>query len=245
MPEINKKQLWLQLDSYHFDHIVPPNVWNKITELFGGEDASTKAFADKIKRKHNWSSNLALHAIHEYKKFVYLGVISNFQVTPSKIIDIVWHEHLLFTKPYRQFCDEVIQYNFDHHPELIPLDDQTETYAEQYIKTLLLYRSEFGFDAPEKIWSLPKFSRAQLSAAVKTYQWQSTNTSTDNISTSGSGGDLPLSTYFDDPHFSDFNGGDFGGSGAGGDYGDSSDSSDSSGDGSSCSSGCGGGCGGD
>ena len=63
MPEVNKKELWLQLDSYHFDHIVPTNVWNKIVELFGGEDASTKAFADKISRKHNWTSSFALHSI--------------------------------------------------------------------------------------------------------------------------------------------------------------------------------------
>lgn len=241
MPEVNKKELWLQLDSYHFDHIVPTNVWNKIVELFGGEDASTKAFADKISRKHNWTSSFALHAIHEYKKFVYLGVISNFQVTPSRIIDIVWHEHLLFTKPYRQFCEEVIRYNFDHHPELIPFDDQTEAFADQYIKTLLLYRTEFGFDAPEAIWSLPKFSPDQLTVAKKAYQWESTAAYSDGSTTSSSGNDLPLSNYFSDPHFSDFNGGDFGGGGAGGDYGDSSGDGGNSSCGSSCSSGCGGG----
>ena len=236
--EIDKKQLWLQLDSYHFNHIVPPNVWNKIAELFGGEDASTKAFADKIKRKHKWTVNFALHAIHEYKKFVYLGIISNFQVTPSKIIDIVWHEHLLFTKPYRQFCDEVIQYNFDHHPELIPFDDQTEAFAEQYIKTLLLYRAEFGIDAPVAIWDLPKFSKNQLNAAKKNYQRQLTSVYSDG-GNSSYGNEAPLSSYFNDPHFSDFNGGDFGGGGAGGDFGDGGDSGSSCG--SSCSSGCGGG----
>jgi hypothetical protein len=242
MSEVNKKELWLSLDAYNFNHIVPPNVWNRITELFGGEDASTRAFADKIKRKHNWNTNFSLHAIHEYKKFVYLGIISNFQVTPSKIIDIVWHEHLLFTKPYRQFCDEVIRYNFDHHPELVPFDDQTEAFAEQYIKTLLLYRNEFGFDAPVEIWDLPKFSDAQLSAAKKAYQYQSTTVYSDGGNLSF-GNDVPLSSYFDDPNFSDFNGGDFGGGGAGGDFSDASDGGDSGGSscGSSCSSGCGGG----
>jgi hypothetical protein len=242
MPEIDKKELWLSLDSYNFNHIVPPNVWNRITELFGGEDASTRAFADKIKRKHNWSADFSLHAIHEYKKFVYLGIISSFQVTPSKIIDIVWHEHLLFTKPYRQFCDEVIRYNFDHHPELMPFDDQTEAYAEQYIKTLLLYRSEFGFDAPVEIWDLPKFSDVQLNAAKKAYQRQLTTVYSDGGNLSY-GNDVPLSSYFDDPHFSDFEGGDFGGGGAGGDFGNASDGGDSGGSscGSSCSSGCSGG----
>lgn len=240
MPEVNKKELWLSLDEYNFNHIVPPNVWDRITELFGGEDASTKAFADKIKRKHNWNTRFALHAIHEYKKFVYLGVVSDFNVTPSKVIDIVWHEHLLFTQPYRLFCEEVIQYNFNHHPELIRFNDQTEIFAEQYTKTLLLYRSEFGTDAPVEIWDLPKFSINQLNAAKKAYQEKSVVSYGDG-GYSGVETDAPLSSFFDSSDFADFGGGDFGGGGAGGDFGDSSDGGDSSSCGSGCSSGCGGG----
>ncbi|MFY7839252.1 MAG: glycine-rich domain-containing protein [Lacibacter sp.] len=240
MPALTKLELWQNLEQYHFNDIVPPNAWNRITELFGGEDASTKAFADKIKRKHQWGTNFAMFAIHEYKKFVYLGVISNFQVTPSKVIDVVWHEHLLFTKPYRDFCENIIQHNFDHHPELIPIDEQTEQFAEQYVKTLLLYRTEFGKDAPVEIWSLPKFNDAQLKRARKVYTGDSTGLSTDWTSDNA-----PLASNFESSNFSDFEGGDFGGGGAGGDYGDSSDSSDGGSDGSSCSSGCGGGCGGD
>lgn len=237
---LNKLAVWQNLEQYHFNDIVPPNAWNRITELFGGEHASTKAFADKISRKHQWSSSFALFAIHEYKKFVYLGVISNFQVTPSKVIDVVWHEHLLFTKPYREFCENIIQYNFDHHPELIPIDEQTELFAEQYVKTLLLYRTEFGKDAPVEIWNLPKFNEAQLKKAKEVYTTDGSALGSSDLTFESS----PLSSHYDDTGFADFQGGDFGGGGAGGDYGsDSSDSSD--GDGSSCSSGCGGGCGGD
>ena len=35
---------------------------------------------------------LSLRAIKEYKKFIYLGAAGDFIVTPSKIIDQVWHE---------------------------------------------------------------------------------------------------------------------------------------------------------
>jgi hypothetical protein len=124
----------------------------------------------------------------------------------------------------------------------MPFDDQTEAYAEQYIKTLLLYRSEFGFDAPVEIWDLPKFSDVQLNAAKKAYQRQLTTVYSDGGNLSY-GNDVPLSSYFDDPHFSDFEGGDFGGGGAGGDFGNASDGGDSGGSscGSSCSSGCSGG----
>ena len=107
------------------------------------EDASTKAFADKIAHKPEWKHRFALRAIREYKKFIYLGAVSDFVVTPSKIIDQVWHEHLLFTKAYREFCTDVLGFSFDHNPELIPMTDQTGTFNAQYLDTLELYKKEF------------------------------------------------------------------------------------------------------
>jgi hypothetical protein len=235
---MNKKDLWIQLHNYHFNHLVPPTLLHKITEKFGGPDASTKAFADKISRKHNWKKQFSLKAIHEYKKFVYLGVVSNFNVTPSKVIDVVWHEHLLFTKAYRDFCNEVIDYNFDHHPELIILDMQTENFATQYVKTLELYRYEFGYDAPLEIWELPKFSRDQLKSVTQLYQQKAKKgeySLADSESFSSSD-EAPLISQFDSNEFNDFGGGEFGGGGAGSDFGDGNASDGNSC--SSCSSGC-------
>jgi hypothetical protein len=93
---MDKKQLWLNIKAYHFNNLVSPNLWVQIKEKFGGADASTRAFADKIARKTGWTSKFSLLAISEYKKFVYLGVVSDFNATPSKVIDKVWHEHLLY-----------------------------------------------------------------------------------------------------------------------------------------------------
>lgn len=81
-----------------------------------------------------------MKAIWEYKKFVYLGVISDFSVTPSKVIDQVWHEHILFTSGYRKFCKDVIQYDFDHNPELVAVDRQMLAHESQYIQTIQLYK---------------------------------------------------------------------------------------------------------
>jgi hypothetical protein len=239
---LTKKELWLNLYNYHFSHLVSPSLLNKITEKFGGVDAFTKAFADKIARKHDWKKQFALKAIHEYKKFIYIGIISDFSVTPSKVIDIVWHEHLLFTKAYREFCDEIIHYNFEHHPELITLDEQTEQFAMQYVQTLQLYRYEFGYDAPVDIWDLPKFSREQLKSITQIYQQNERRKKEYSYADTGlSGSDYvaPLATQFESSEFLDFGGGDFGGGGAGGDFSDGGSSGDSSC--SSCSSGCGGG----
>src|SRR6476661_5465639 len=99
-----KKDLWLRLKHYHFEHLVPPHLSDHVMACFGGHDAATHAFASKLSRKLGWTSRFARRAIEEYRKFLYLGSVAEFGVTPSKVIDQVWHEHLLFTKAYHEFC---------------------------------------------------------------------------------------------------------------------------------------------
>lgn len=247
----NKKQLWLDLKAYHFDALVPEHMWDHVTAFFGGEDAATKAFAHKLSHKLNWETDFALRAIHEYKKFVYLGIISDFHVTPPKVIDQVWHEHILFTQGYRDFCENVIHYDFDHHPELLPHEEQTKKFRTQYRDTITLYQKEFNIDAPNEIWGNTKFGKGHKFIPHKKKRVATSDTSfyDDN---------MPLYLMFDfssgssdsgfSSDFGGFGGGDTGGGGAGGswsDGGDSNDSggSDSGGDSGGCSSGCSG-CGG-
>ncbi len=242
---MNKKQLWLKIKKYHFEHLVPVGLWDSIHAKFGKTDSSTHAFAYKISRQCGWSKAFALKAISEYKKFVYLGVVSDFAVTPSEIIDKVWHRHILFSTAYRQFCDEIIEHHFDHHPELIFSESQTETFQQQYLQTLELYKKEFNTDPPMGIWGNTKFDQIPAEVPVKK---KKTERGSDNSSYHN---DAPLFTSFPDneiadcPEFNGFESGDFGGGGASGSWdGSNADSSgeDSGGEsGSSCSSGCGGG----
>jgi hypothetical protein len=241
---MNKKSLWLRLCHYHFDHLVPPGLWLKVASRFGGVHASTKAFAHKLAQKQGWPEAFALKAVGEYKKFVYLGIVSEFVVTPPAVIDQVWHQHILFSKAYRDFCRDVICYEFDHHPELISLEDQTNTFSAQYLDTLALYRKEFGTEPPADIWGQPKFAAEQTTALHRSRKKEALS--------SLSSDSTPLYQSFDlaggdSLQFDGFDDGEFGGAGAGGDWG-GSDGSDTGGDGgdggsgcSSCSSGCGGG----
>ena len=245
---MNKKELWLKLRGYHFDHLVPANLWQKVLSSFGGPDAFSKAFASKIAHKHKWSKAFALKALSEYKKFVYLGVVSDFHVTPSKIIDVVWHEHILFTSAYRQFCEQVICYQFDHHPELIPMADETGRFNAQYEDTVEFYISEFGFEPPIDIWGETKFNKEKLKEKNYSSREKTVYAVSDNSNTYYT--DDSLSTYFDGGSAAtEFGGGDFGGGGAGGSWsdGNANDSGGDSGgdggggDGGGCSGGCGGG----
>jgi hypothetical protein len=154
---MNKRELWLRIANYHFEHLVPTSFWDEIAAKFGGQNPFTKAFIEKLSRKLNWDKAFTLKAIWEYKKFVYLGVISDFSVTPSKIIDQVWHEHILFSSGYRKFCEEIIQMDFDHNPDLGNMNNQVDKYKSQYFQTINLYKNEFGFEPPEEIWGKTKF----------------------------------------------------------------------------------------
>jgi hypothetical protein len=252
---MTKKELWLRIKGYHFEHIVPPNLWEKINEKFGGTNASTKAFADKISRKHNCSKGYALKAVNEYKKFLYLAVISDFHVTPSQPIDKVWHEHILFTQAYGIFCKEIIEYELNHHPELIPIEDQTERYHAQYLSTIELYIKEFGKSPPTSIWDITKYDKEKVTEDIEKARKKKTTANLYYSNTHYSS-DVALYSSFDDsdigttdsyPEFGGFGDGDAGGGGASGQWDDSSDGSDSDdggGDGGGCSGGCGGGCGG-
>ncbi len=243
---MNKKELLLKIANYHFDHLVSIHLWDEIVAKFGRQSPYTKAFANKLSRKQNWRNSFAMRAIWEYKKFVYLGIISDFSVTPSKVIDQVWHEHILFSSGYRKFCKEIIQYDFDHNPELVSVGSQTEAFQSQYFHTIELYKKEFGIEPPSEIWGLTKFE-GKMEKIRKLKKYQSDCGYSDNYV-----GADPLISMFPTAESSDiaFGGGEFGGGGGSGswDAGDDSSSgasggsSDSS---SSCSSSCGGGCGGD
>lgn len=256
-----KKELWLRLQRYHFDHLVPAQLTDHVRAAFGGGDASTQAFASKVVRKLGWTRPFALRAIHEYKKFVYLGVVSDASVTPPKVIDQVWHEHLLFTRAYREFCRDVLGRDFDHNPELVQSKSQTELFQVQYAATLVLYYTEFHREPPADIWGTPKFKAGPIADRPSPRKRQSGDGGSVGSDHSSSYESEPLHAFFGDGDvgasgsFHTGGGGGFSGGGSSGSWDDPSDhdggaghggDSDSGSDGgdgggSGCSSSCGGG----
>ena len=52
-------------------------------------------FSRRLKRENGWDTTFALRAIAEYRKFLLLTQVSGGRpVSPSKVIDHVWHLHL-------------------------------------------------------------------------------------------------------------------------------------------------------
>ena len=42
-----KRELWIRLKHYHFEHLVPPHLVDHVMATFGGGDAATRAVAEK------------------------------------------------------------------------------------------------------------------------------------------------------------------------------------------------------
>src|SRR5262249_27909909 len=90
-------------------------LWEKILEFDFDDPPSQYGFSTRLANENYWTKKFTQKAILEYKKFMYLAATSESMVSPSEIIDVVWHQHLIFTKSYREFC-AVIGKEVQHVP---------------------------------------------------------------------------------------------------------------------------------
>lgn len=120
----------------------------EILEYQIDDPTSEFKFSDRLARENMWSKQYALRCIEEYKKFMYLASIHT-KVTPSVQVDEVWHLHMLYTRDYRDFCQNLGK--FIEHGPTKGGKQEDDRYLEQYNKTLELYKVYLG-DYPEDIW---------------------------------------------------------------------------------------------
>jgi len=108
-------------------------------------------FLDHLMRSNGWSCEYALRAIEDYRKFVFLAMVADHQVTPSDQIDQVWHLHLLFSDAYwNDFCPRVLGRPLHHEPARGGPQER-ERFHRLYHATLSSYRRHFG-DPPLDLW---------------------------------------------------------------------------------------------
>jgi hypothetical protein len=114
---------------------------------------SSRNFSDAIGREQVWASGFTARAIKEYKRFMVLAAISDKEVTPSKIVDEVWHKHLQYSSNYRdEMCMKVLGKVIDHNPGTGGAEESR--FTAQYVDTLLLYKETFEENPPRDIWPL-------------------------------------------------------------------------------------------
>lgn len=125
-------------------------LWNKVLNFNLDNQEGEYSFSIRLAYENKWTVNFTSEAIIEYKKFMYLAAVSNVMVSPSEIIDIVWHQHLIYTESYTEFCN-LLGKQIQHIPST-HLPSEKDKYKIAKERTLMLYQNEFG-PAPFQYWN--------------------------------------------------------------------------------------------
>ncbi len=90
-----------------------------------------------------WTLADAKHCVQLYKNFLFLIRKNEGEfLVPTRNIDEVWHNHILYTKNYLHDCMNIFGHYLHHDPEM-PGDDPQKL-IENYKKTKALYFKEFN-----------------------------------------------------------------------------------------------------
>lgn len=137
-----------------------PTLWQDIrgsllpqplTSVDTEADLPAGALDARLTEDENWDPGYARQAVEEYGRFIYLSRVSPGKVTPSDIIDTVWHAHITDSRAYTEdFCQRLFGEIVHHEPATGPAD--IPRHEAQFAATLALYKAEFGTDPPAEIW---------------------------------------------------------------------------------------------
>lgn len=111
---------------------------------------------DKFDKKMGSNGRLYKLCVEYYKFLQLLHINDNnnnkLKLSPSKLIDSVWHAHLLDNENYNKVCNLTCGYILYHYPEN-GFVANIVNYGERFNKTIELYEKNFGSDMDKVIWA--------------------------------------------------------------------------------------------
>lgn len=92
-------------------------------------------------------------AEQEYRRFLALRrAYPSASIVPCKLVDEMWHQHILDTIAYRQDCDAIFGRFMDHFPYFgMRGPEDAQALSDAYDETLAHYRAAFG-EPPDGTW---------------------------------------------------------------------------------------------
>jgi hypothetical protein len=89
----------------------------------------------------------------EYRKFLALQLLyPEADIVPCKVVDEMWHRHILDTAAYREDCDVIFGRFLDHFPYFgMRGEEDAQALHDAYADTLDRYREAFG-EPPADTW---------------------------------------------------------------------------------------------
>ena len=128
------------------------SVWAALSAYDIGPNDAAVPFAARLARENGWSPAYSARVIEEYKRFCFLAVTGDQEVTPSDAVDQAWHLHLTYSRDYwERFCPHILGRQL-HHGPTAGGGAERHRYFEQYAETLKLYEQVFGEATPADIW---------------------------------------------------------------------------------------------
>lgn len=113
-------------------------------------------FTSRLAGEQGWSQVFAGRAVREYKRFVALAMVSGHPVSPSPVVDQVWHLHLVYTRSYwKDMCRDLLGGRELHHFPASGSVEEGAKFQDWYGRTLESYRRFFGSGPPPEIWPSP------------------------------------------------------------------------------------------
>lgn len=102
----------------------------------------------RLKAEYQWDDEFIDGAVDEYYKFLVLTTtFPNITIVPGKVVDKVWHDHILHTKEYTNFCKKYLSGYLHHTPKDISSNDEIK-----FEDTEAKYVELFGRKPPRKYW---------------------------------------------------------------------------------------------
>ena len=140
-------------------------LYGKIARFKIDEPNVPAPFSVRLAWQYRWSNHFTHRAICEYKKFIFLVMVSEQKLAPATVIDRVWHHHILYTRSYwNDFCGQLLKRQIHHTPGR-GCEADMQTYYVQCERAIALYKTYFG-TPPTDIWNTPQFT-----VEHPDYQW--------------------------------------------------------------------------
>jgi hypothetical protein len=124
-------------------------LWDKIVQFELDDPNSEYGFSERLANENFWTKEFTELTLLEYKKFMYLAATAETMVSPSEIVDTVWHQHLIYTQSYQEFCN-LLGKQIQHIPSTHN-KEEFEKFKKAKERTKYLYSTIFG-EQPKSIW---------------------------------------------------------------------------------------------
>lgn len=126
-------------------------LWARIEAFQLDEPEAEFPFSSRLSEQQDWSPDFTALAIREYKRFLFLSMVATHMVSPSLVIDEVWHLHLQYTQSYVEDLCVFTLGRFLHHIPSRGGRAEKARFDGFYQQTLSSYRAYFG-EPPVEVW---------------------------------------------------------------------------------------------